>query len=255
MTDRFSWKKGMAYGVITSEKVLEECAEGGMDAVEFHHFGEERDLATWSKNTGVEIWSRHLIFGHENIGHRTQERVDETVILYKQLIEEAAEVGAKNVVIHPSGEPNEEEVREERILRSIDAFSKLVEHAKQFGITVCCENLPRTCLCRDSDECLRFVESVPGLKLCFDTNHLLKESHKDFIQRVGKYIQTTHVSDYHFIDEEHLWPFDGLIDWKTVLQELEKADYNGPLIFETGYPGNKTCADVAKTVERMCRLY
>lgn len=239
MSSRYDWKHGLAWGTLTEEN-MQECAKGGIQCVEFHQCPEISSVRRWSENTGVTVWSRHLVFGRENIGHRTQERVDETVEIYKKAIDEAAEAGATNVVIHPSGEPNEEEVREERLLRSIDAFGKLVDFSKQYGITVCCENLPRTCLCRDSAECLRMVESVPGLKLCFDTNHLLKESHKDFIRKVGKYIQTTHVSDYDFVDEKHWFPLmgEGKIDWKTVIAELEAVDYKGPFLYETGLPSD-----------------
>jgi sugar phosphate isomerase/epimerase len=39
--------------------------------------------------------------------------------------------------------------------------------------------------------------------VCFDTNHLLKESSEDFARAVGPHIVTLHVSDYDGKDERH----------------------------------------------------
>ena len=45
-------------------------------------------------------------------------------------------------------------------------------------------------------------------------------------------MKTLHLSDYEFGDEEHWVPGEGKIDWKELLELLEKYDYEGPLMFE-----------------------
>ena len=91
------------------------------------------------------------------------------------------------------------------------------------------------------------LEQNPDLRVCFDTNHLLKEANADFVRAVGNKIITLHVSDYDFIDEKHVFPGDGLIDWKALQGELEKVDYNGPFMYELNAKdrdGRRTLEDV-----------
>ncbi|MBQ9545624.1 MAG: sugar phosphate isomerase/epimerase, partial [Clostridia bacterium] len=128
----------------------------------------------------------------------------------------------------------------------IEHTAELNEICQNNGMTLAIEVLPRTCLGNCSDEILRFVEAIPGLKVCFDVNHLLKEDHSTFIKKVGKYIVTTHISDYDFVDEKHWFPLDGKIDWKKLQEDLEAADYSGPFLYETGLPGNRVLSDVKK---------
>lgn len=79
---------------------------------------------------------------------------------------------------------------------------------------------------------LRIMESNSDLRICFDVNHLIKETHREFVKKVGRYIATTHISDYDFIDERHWPPMKGQIPWGEVQSALEEVDYNGPFIYE-----------------------
>ena len=240
MTDKRDWKLGFSRYDDFSEGVMEQCAAAGIQCVEYCFTTDDKDydkVAQWSKNTGVEIWSRHLHFIHLSVAHPDPQRIVRTIETFRRYIDEAAMTGAKAVVVHPSSEPIADSERSVRMSEAVDSFSKLVEFAKPYGITVCCESLPRTCLCHNSDEALELLNRVEGLKLCFDTNHLLKEDPVDFIRKTGKHIFSTHVSDYDFVDEKHWMPLDGKVDWKALIHELEMADYKGPFLYETGCPG------------------
>ena len=71
---------------------------------------------------------------------------------------------------------------------------------------LCIENLPRTCLGRDSGELMRLIADYPEVMVCFDSNHLLKEEHAHFFEAVGNRIGTIHASDYDRKDERHWLP-------------------------------------------------
>ena len=73
------------------------------------------------------------------------------------------------------------------------------------------------------------------LRSCFDTNHLLSESHEDYIKAVCKYMNTSHVSDYDFIDERHLLPGEGSVDWQKLLSDLSENGYAGLWLYELGF--------------------
>lgn len=239
MTNRKNWMLGISRYRDLNEAFLERCAKNGVQSVEYAYTENDTDydrVEQWSKNTGVKIWSRHLDFIHLSIAHPDKDRIVRTMETFRRFIHEAAMTGARTVVVHPSSEPIEDHDREQRMAESIESFGKLVEFAKPYKITVCCESLPRTCLCHNSEEALRIINSVDGLKLCFDTNHLLTEDPVHFIQQTGKHIHTLHVSDYDFVDEKHWLPLEGKVDWRSLIAELEKADYSGPFHYECGSP-------------------
>lgn len=58
------------------------------------------------------------------------------------------------------------------------------------------------------------LKAIPGLYMCFDSNHLLGEANPDFLRRLyeaglaGR-IGSVHISDYDFTDERHELPGNG----------------------------------------------
>jgi len=70
--------------------------------------------------------------------------------------------------------------------------------------------------------------------VCFDTNHLLSQPIKEFIEDIGDKIITTHVSDYDFKNERHWLPGEGKTNWIELIETLEKVGYNGPILYELG---------------------
>ena len=256
MTDKRSWKIGMSIHPL-SEEALYRWAEAGIEAIEYYTECDRNaygEVPRWAKNAGIEVWSRHLPFIHKNFTYPDPERNRSSMQTLLQSIDEAAQSGVKVIVVHPSNEPIPEDKRGEYMARCVEGMGTLLERCRSYGLTLAAENLPRTCLLRDSDEVLYLMGQLPGLKLCVDTNHLLKEPHRDFIRRVAPYLVTTHVSDYDFTDEKHWMPMEGKIDWKELLNELEKADYHGPLIYETGVPEGLTPRDIYENRQRLNTL-
>lgn len=193
-------------------------------------------LAELAKEYGVTIWSFHLPFmPFEELDISKPELADYSVEHLSKLIRRGGKVGIKKFVIHPSGEPIEESDRKTRMECSKKSLAILAEVAGEFGATIAVENLPRTCLGRNSGEVLELVSAHPALRVCFDTNHLLSESHADFLKAVGgDLIVTTHVSDYDFVDEKHFLPGEGSIDWQPFIKDLVASGYKGIWLYELG---------------------
>ena len=117
------------------------------------------------------------------------------------------------------------------------------------------ENLPRTCLIRNSDEALYMFENNPDLYMVFDTNHCLMQDNTEFVNIVGEHIISLHVSDYDFIDERHVLPFDGKNDWKSIITALENKGYTGPWMYEVGSGGGRyTLKGLAENYRRLAAL-
>lgn len=229
------------------EKAFITMRDSGIDVIELSipdfdgfDFAAVRSL---SDKYGVGVWSLHLPFmPFENIDISS---ADETVRkgtlkLLDDIIDRAADIGVDKFIVHPSGEPIPEEDREERMKNSMQSLDHLAERAAEYGAVIAVEDLPRTCLGRNSDEILRLISVNERLRVCFDVNHLLSEDTCDFAEKLGEKIVTLHISDYDFIDERHWLPGEGDIKWQGLLSTLEKIGYNGAWMYEVSFKASNT---------------
>lgn len=222
---------------------MNSLAQKGIQAIEislrFPHIDEinTKEIVKNANDSGIQLWSFHLPFEpFETINISILDNDIRKSATQKQseLIKKAADLGCKCVVIHPSGEPIKDDVREECIKVSKDCLNTLGELSENLGVTLCVEDLPRTCLGRNSNEILDLISAHSSLRVCFDTNHLLGEKIEDFIDAVGNKIATVHISDYDFKNERHWLPGEGDINWPLLMTKLFDTGYNGPLMHELG---------------------
>jgi sugar phosphate isomerase/epimerase len=103
------------------------------------------------------------------------EIADYTVSFFMSLMKRVTDIGIKRFIVHPSGEPISDEERPIRMECAKEKLRALAEYADTIGATICVENLPNTCLSRDSAGLLELLSAHPSLRVCFDTNHLLTE--------------------------------------------------------------------------------
>lgn len=184
---------------------------------------------------GINLWSFHLPFepfDTNNIASVDSGVRKNTIVMQSEYIKKASDIGINMFVIHPSGEPNREEDRNIMLEYASENLAELAEIASKEGSVIAVENLPRTCLGRNSTEIKKLISKNDKLKVCFDTNHLLSQTIKEFIEDVGDKIITTHLSDYDFKNERHWLPGEGKIDWVELIQKLDNVGYTGPLIYE-----------------------
>ena len=224
-----------------------EISVGNTQLADALDFKEARRLAD---KYGVELWSLHLPFLPFNvIDPSVPALADYTVKYFCSFIDKATEIGIKTIVIHPSGEPIAESDRPMRLECAKRSLASLAEYAKAKGAVIAVEDLPRTCLGRDSSDILELISAHPDLRVCFDTNHLLGESIADFIKKVGDKIITTHVSDYDEKNERHWLSGEGVIDWKALKDALIAIGYDGPWLYELGLDGSLPTIDRERRLE------
>lgn len=224
-----------------------EISVGNTQLADALDFKEARRLAD---KYGIELWSLHLPFLPFNvIDPSVPALADYTVKYFCSFIDKATEIGIKTIVIHPSGEPIAESDRPMRLECAKKSLAALAEYAKAKGAVIAVEDLPRTCLGRDSSDILELISAHPDLRVCFDTNHLLGESIADFIKKVGDKIITTHVSDYDEKNERHWLSGEGVIDWKALKDALIAIGYDGPWLYELGLDGSLPTIDRERRIE------
>ncbi len=232
-------------GLSTKQKPVEEALfktyrDGKIDMMELAMSREDFDqidftkIGEWSKTYGVEVWSVHLPFSAP-FDISNPEVSEETVAYHKELMKKAADVGIRTFVVHPSGEPIEDRERRLRLETAKASLHELTEEAVSLGVTLCVEDLPRTCLGHSIDEMCDLASAHPNLRICFDTNHLTLSPMGEFIRTFGKRIGTIHVSDFDFVDEQHWVPGEGKIDWQNIYQTLLEEGYHGPWMYEVSF--------------------
>lgn len=184
-------------------------------------------------SAGVKVWSVHLPFSKTlDISVLNDSARESNVHFLMKMMKTSQAFSPSRFVLHSSSEPIPDNEREQRLQNAIASIRQLNHIAKKLGIELCIENLPRTCLGNTPEELVRIVDSVKGVKVCFDTNHYLKGSTDHFLDIVGNRIHTVHCSDYDYQNERHWLPTQGSVDWKTLYRRLYDNGYRGIFMYE-----------------------
>ena len=267
MTSRYDWKIGsssIAAGVISAE-VFEDYARNGVECIELSrlneipYFDDYKTIKKQAENAGVSLHSLHVPFSvNFTVSQLEPEEHACTMASIKKYIDCAAESEVKTVVIHPSSGIICDDVRAAKLERSLESLAELTILCKDRGMKLCVENLPRTGLVNCPDEALLYLNTLPDIFFCFDTNHMLRQTNREFLDILiengmkGR-IAAVHISDYDFVDERHLLPTGGINDWKMILSKLEELDYDGAFMYEvrSAYEGPGAAKPSAKTEDML----
>lgn len=180
----------------------------------------------------LRVWSVHLPFGAGwDVAHYDERERDDVVESLKKVINLTAKWRPRVYVLHGCLEPVAPQERPVRIARSIQSMRELDAHCRKYGARIALEDLPRSCLANSSVE-TRAMALAADVPVCFDVNHLLGDSHADFLSALAANCITTHLSDYDGQDERHWLPGEGIVPWKKVFVGLMEAGYRGPFLFE-----------------------
>jgi sugar phosphate isomerase/epimerase len=159
-------------------------------------------------------------------------------------------LNCRYVVVHPhflgyhDKLPPEEEWRV-----NIERYSLLIDEAKKHDVVICLENMFVSnrgriygAICSEMSEAVRYIDAlneIAGEKrfaFCFDTGHSLLAS-KDIysaIMELGPRLAILHIHDNNGLQDQHLFPYTGIVDWDRFVQGLKDVGYQGVLSFETG---------------------
>jgi sugar phosphate isomerase/epimerase len=157
--------------------------------------------------------------------------VDETALAVRA----AHRLGARYVVLH-LGVPASLQVdaRDNRMDAAIRSVEEIHAVAEPFGVRLALEVIPNPLA--DAAGLVGLLEDrldLPGLGICLDTGHaLLLGDVADAVESASGHLVTTHLHDNDGKADDHLVPFDGAIDWPTVLMAFQKVGYDGVWMFE-----------------------
>lgn len=212
--------------------------------VDYHDLQTGRDLAGWCKASGVRLHSVHAPiteFLHgttwgppystasSQAAHRTR-----TIEECTKALELASVAPYQYLVLHlgvpdeyapPSGDN-----QRDAVLKTLEA---LVPIAAGVGVRIAVEVIPNAL--STARELVRLIEDEewPDLGICLDVGHArLQGDVVDALEMVAGYLVTTHLHDNGGRHDDHLLPFDGVIDWPELLIGFQKVGYDGTLMLE-----------------------
>lgn len=159
----------------------------------------------------------------------------------KKAIRGTAYLGSDNFVVHPIMPfgANTSENPELMMEMNCEFMGKLAETGKEYGVTVCLENMPFPMLpITTSKHVTDFAKKINSdyFKVCLDTGHCLVcgETLYDAVKYIGKeYLAVLHVHDNNGKHDQHLWPFSGVADWDRFSEALQEIGFDGVMSLET----------------------
>ena len=161
----------------------------------------------------------------------------------------ADEIGCRNLIIHPFFADYKHRFTPEKEWEiNINRYCRLIPTAKKYGVTICLENMfvrnngkIYSACCSDIHTACAYVDELNRIArtrafgFCFDTGHALLCSIdvRDAMVELGDRICAFHVHDNNGIDDQHLAPYMGILDWERFVQGLKEIPFSGTMSFET----------------------
>jgi len=116
--------------------------------------------------------------------------------------------------------------------RYVETIRELTNIAEKGGLRFSLEIRPYE-LINNSDCMMRLIEAVgsKSLGVIFDTGHLFvqKEVLPIAAEKLGERVFLVHLADNDGVTDNHWTPGKGNVEWKSVLQAVEKIGYGGYL--------------------------
>lgn len=178
------------------------------------------------KQKGLNIIFAHL--GYQNINTIWTNEGEHFTERYKKNILDLHNLGIDMVVMHASAkwvapEPNE---------IGLNRFKEVIEYAKSLGVKVAMEN---TKISEHLEYVLNNIDSE-NLGVCFDLGHYHCNSKDKWnVTKFKNRIFCVHIHDNNGVDDQHLLPFDGNINWNEYMKLLNDLNYHGPITMELCY--------------------
>ena len=203
---------------------------------------EENDWKNWAEKLrkradelGVKYTQAHAPYGAE---------------CHKEVMARSFEVcrilGIGQMVVHPVWRDSENRILEDEaefIKINVEAIKPLLKVAEKNNVVILSENLLwGASIYPENISNLVETVSSPYFAWCWDIGHsnCFGISPKS-LQNVKQVPKSLHIHDNHGAGrDEHLFPGDGNIDWKEVLDTLDAIGYAGDLVMEAHHQSIQT---------------
>ncbi len=157
-------------------------------------------------------------------------------------IDASAALGLTCAVLHPNATtlPMRKYRHKEQYDMVMDLLAPFAEHAHRIGLSIAIENMrvvPGAMhvhrFCQSPNEVCEIADAL-GIGVCWDFGHanISGVQQSEALAYIGKRLKVIHVNDNRGIDDEHILPFTGNVEWKDAMHGLALAGFEGLFNFE-----------------------
>lgn len=196
------------------------------------------------------LWIENIHAPIQNQNNLWLDNLDGEALMncYVQCIRDCAEFEIPTMVVHL---PDEDHLHN---ALGLDRIKRIAEKAEQLGINVALENL------WNFTNLSYVLEQVNALRIgfCYDSGHHYRYyPDKDLLSMYGSWLMAVHLHDNNGSYAQHGLPFDGTLDWSTIMRKIAEANYSGPTAIEAmnwDYTSLSTKEFLDESFERAKRL-
>lgn len=225
------------YGLDAHKKIGYDAVDVDFDCIDVMNTMTSDEIAqvkAYADSIAMPIGLTHVPFSEKMA---TKENVYKALDITK-------EWGAQCTVIHPPVRPHPvEEYNEQAEYEATMAWlAPFVDYANKIGVTLTVENMicyhkkfpyPIARFCSDPETLCKVADEL-GIGVCWDTGHanisLLKQS--EALAYVGSRLKMVHINDNFALDDVHIPPFIGTIDWEDTMKGLSVTGFDGYFNYE-----------------------
>ena len=258
------------YGPVGRYEAIARC---GYDCIDFQEFAnvytdffrldDEEFLETLRRERevieshGLRVHQAHAPWVWGETRDHTEEERALWMIAMKKAVRGSSALGARIFVAHPLlPYDNTDKNPEEVFALNESFFAELADYAKEYGVTVCIENLPFKKHPLSSVE--RVCDLVDKLGrdnvgVCLDTGHaaIFDTDVSAAVRYIGGRLSALHIHDNMGDEDSHLIPGDGVIDWLAFAGALREVGYRGVISLETSPKHGKYPEDMWREREEL----
>lgn len=217
---------------VTGLQTIDAIKNAGFKNVFIQWYDDKRwdaqEQVDYAKKLGLNIIFAHL--GYQNINDIWENSIegDELVVRYKDDIQKCSENGINLVTMHLTSGTKAPEYNE----LGLNRVREIIKFAKECNVKVAFENLK----VKGTLEYIFENIQDENMGICYDAGHCHAHFKDDFnFEPFKNKIFAVHLHDNDASDDQHLLPFDGTINWDTVMKNIAKYGYNGPITLELSY--------------------
>jgi sugar phosphate isomerase/epimerase len=243
-----------SYGVYSFEEAIERIASQGYDCIDYQGFVNiesdffklpdtefEAEILRQKEliaSHGLEVTQAHAPWRTPKDGDPEERR--KWLEAMKKAIRGTKLIGCSRFVVHPllpymdtAEHPDEVWAMNEEFLGA------LADYAKDYGVTVCFENMPFPAFpITTVEHCMEMLDRLKrdNLKICLDTGHAAIFKGSDVasaVRLIGDRLEAVHIHDNMGKEDEHLIPGDGIIDWDALTAALKEIGFKKVFSLET----------------------
>jgi sugar phosphate isomerase/epimerase len=248
--------------------LLELAGRSGAQAVEIfaarQHFDytsreHVQELSEWFRSNPVQPFSMHSpMFPDREMGragapavnviHPEKSRRIDGMDEIKRALEAAEQIPFKHLIVHLGERTDGWSQR--TIEYALTALEHLGAFARPLGVKLLVENLTNDATTPEHLVTILDLGHLDNVGVCLDLGHAnMTVGIPDAVSVLGPRIVSLHVHDNHGTRDEHLWPGDGTIDWKSTAKLLNGNGTAPAAVLEVHYTLNDAPGDIPGKIQ------